>query len=403
MVLPGPSREARFDPGFNRAGFSPEYLGFAKCLGWRQFIGMLFRRFILFFGLLMGAARLVAEETNDLPKGVEVRSYTGWAESVFLNSAERPVQAVIVPVIGGRIVHYSLNGQNILFENAASQGKSLRDFKNSPQMFWVGGYQCDAGPEIRGLEAHPFLFSGPHHWKPAGDFSIRTHSEVDSVLGVKLEKEIVIDPDSGDLGITQRMVNETEHAVSYCLWDRTLCKGGGFAFFPLNKKSRFKAGWSIRVKAETNFVYEGNLPYAPQVQVMDGVLVAEAVGDNTKVGADSDAGWVAYARGKLLFVKYFPFTAGGNYSDGGNSVEVYFDQRVVELEPLSPETKLEPQQNFSFAEAWKLIALDKEVTTAEEARALVKRVPESPFLRKGKEVKGKVESGEKNSGVKSRK
>ena len=338
---------------------------------------------VLFEAVLVSAR---AAETNDLPKGVEVRPYTGWAESVFLNAAERPVQAVVVPAIGGRIVHFSLDGQNILFENAASQGKTLAESKGG---FWVGGYQCDAGPEIRGLEAHQGLFSGPHHWRPQGDFSIRTHSEMDRYLGVRIEKDLVLDPESGDLGLTQRMVNDSAHTVSYCLWDRTLCKGGGFAFFPLNKKSRFKSGWSIRVKAGEQLMYEGNQPYSPKVEVADGILVAEASGEDTKVGADSDAGWVAYTRGKLLFVKYFPYTAAGNYSDGGNSVEVYFDQRVAELEPISPEMKLQPGQNFTFPDKWTLIALDKEVATPDEERKLVKRIPPSPFK---KEVKAKPES-----------
>jgi hypothetical protein len=83
--------------------------------------------------------------------------------------------------------------------------------------------------------------------------------------------------------------------------------------------------------------------------------------------------------GSLLFVKYFPYNRKGTYSDGGNSVEVYFDQRVAEIEPISPETKLQPGQNFSFPEKWVLIPLKKEVTTVEQARELVKRIKPSPF------------------------
>jgi hypothetical protein len=117
------------------------------------------------------------------------------------------------------------------------------------------------------------------------------------------------------------------------------------------------------------------------VKILKGVLVAKAEGEATKIGADSDAGWIAYARGRLLFVKYFPYSPKGDYSDGGNSVEVYFDKSVGELEPLSPEVKLKPGESYSFPEKWTLIELNDEVTTFEEARKLVKKVPPSPFKR----------------------
>ena len=31
------------------------------------------------------------------------------------------------------------------------------------------------------------------------------------------------------------------------------------------------------------------------------------------MGADSDAGWIAYMRGRLLFVKYYPYFPNGAY------------------------------------------------------------------------------------------
>ena len=330
---------------------------------------------IIFAALVCATTPARGENPNDLPKGVEVKNYTGWDESVFFRATGKPIQAVMVPAIGGRIVHYSLNGENIIFENAAAQGKTLA---NSKGEFWTGGYQCDVGPELHDLPGHEKLWVGPHRWR-AGKNSVQVYSESDANLGVQIEKEFVLAPDSGELGITQRLRNTSEKDVSYCLWDRTLCAGGGFAFFSLNKKSRFKSGWSIRKKIDGKYIYDGDSPEAAQVQILDGVLVAETKGEPTKVGADSDAGWIAYARGKLLFVKFFPYFPKGDYSDGGNSVELYFDQRVAELEPLSPEIKLDAGQNYSFPEKWILIPLEKEITTFEQARKLVKKIPRSPF------------------------
>lgn len=329
--------------------------------------------------LLTGCAWLLltfSTQAKDKSKGVRAETYTGWKDSLVLSAPGANVKAVVVPAIGGRIAHYSRGGENIIYENPAGFGKTLANTKTN---FSVGGYQCDIGPEIRGILNHRELWMGPHRARLAGDFRIAVTSAADAALGVQLDKEIVIDPESGDLGITQQMKNVSDKAIAYCLWDRTLCRGGGFAFFPLNPKSRFKAGWSIRRQTDGRYVYDGDSPSDPRVRVLAGVLVTEAKGPPLKVGADSDGEWIAYARGKLLLVKFYPYFANGDYTDGGNSVEFYCDDRVAELEPLSPEAKLKPQENYAFPEKWALIQLDSEVTSPEAARALVNKIPASPF------------------------
>src|SRR5260221_9403657 len=109
------------------------------------------RKAILFskiagFFLLLCASAQAAEKSDTLPRGIQLKSYMGWDGSVHLNSAG--LQAVIVPAIGGRITHYSVNPDNIVFENPSSAWKKLT---NTTADLWVGGYQCDIGPEIRGV------------------------------------------------------------------------------------------------------------------------------------------------------------------------------------------------------------------------------------------------------------
>ena len=306
-----------------------------------------------------------------------VAPYTGWPEGIYLNSPETKVRAVTVPAIGGRIVNYGINGENILYEPPSARGKTLAAFKD----FWAGGYQCDVGPEIRGIPPHDLIWKGPWQWKATGSYSMDLESQIDPGLGVRLRKKIVFDSDNGELGIDQILENNTNRETRFCLWDRTLCRNGGIAFFPLNPRSRFPAKWSMRRAVDGKYVYDGAKPSVEQARIMDGVLFTETRGLATKIGADSDAGWIAYVRADLLFVKYFPYESKGDYTDGGNSVELYFDEAVVELEPLSPEIVLSPGQKRSFPEKWSLIYLEKDVNTMEEARKLVKQIPPSPFHR----------------------
>lgn len=332
---------------------------------------------MIFLALTLGA---IAADTKSGSPDVTMEAYGGWNECLIMRGGD--CKAVVVPAIGGRVLNYSVNGENILFDNPLANGRTLLHSSN----FQAGGYQLDVGPELRGIPSHRWLWQGPWNWRLPRAYAVHTYSEPEPALGILLEKEFVIDPDSGDLGLTQRLRNIASNDVSFCLWDRTLCKGGGFTLIPLNKKSRFKEGWAIRKGDRVpDFRYDDDKPSDPRVRVLDGVLVVQAKGlpgaSELKVGADSEDGWVAYARGKILFVKFFPVFPKANYTDGGCSVEFYCNDRVAELEPLSPEMKLKPGEVFSFPEKWILIELSQEINSHEKARALVKQIPRSPFAR----------------------
>jgi hypothetical protein len=326
--------------------------------------------------LLLAAAPAPRAQDAAAPKPVRSESYRGWDGSVILESVEAAVKAVVVPAVGGRILHYALDGDSIIHEPSGSEGLTLTNAKGPLR---PGGYQCDIGPEVRGIPRHDRLWLGPHRVEFPKPLQVLVTSEPDPTVGIQMSKEIFLDPESGDLGITQTMKNTSRQDVSFCLWDRTLVKGGGFAFFPLAKRSVFKQKWSVRHKVGDQLVYEGTHPSSPNVKIIDGMVVARLSGEATKIGADSDAGWVAYARGTLLFVKYFPVTPGGNYTDGGNTVEIYWDAEKGELEPLSPEVRLAPGETYSFPEKWTLIELEKDVSEFDQIKKIAKKVPPSPF------------------------
>ncbi len=312
------------------------------------------------------------------PATARAKPYQGWDPVIFLESPKTGIGAAVLPDVAGRIIRFDMNGENVLLENPDSFGKTL---KNSSGGFWVGGYQADIGPETRRIPPHPGLWMGKHRWEALKDGSVAVSSDPDPVLGVTLSKKISLDPETGALHLEQSMKNVSDKERSWCLWDRTLCRPGGFALVPLREKSRFPARWCLGRRKGDIWVYDGVSPSHPQIKVMDGVLVARTDGGEQKLGADSDAGWVAYATGRLLFVKYYPWFPEGDYTDAGLSVEVYFSSRITELEPLSPEAALKPGREYVFPEQWILLRLEEEVKTHEAARALAERIPPSPFSR----------------------
>ncbi len=78
-----------------------------------------------------------------------------------------------------------------------------------------------------------------------------------------------------------------------------------------------------------------------------------------KIGISSDAGWVAYANGRNLFVKYYEYDGKAEYPDFGSSVEIYTCDRFSEIETLSPLTDIAPGQEILHRERWQSFEIDK--------------------------------------------
>lgn len=316
-----------------------------------------------------------------LPAGVNQGGFLGWTNALSLRDDHGKVMVVVVPEIGGRVVQYSRGGVNALLENPDSNGKTLAQF---PGGFWTGGYQCDFGPGQLGLPSRQAVWLGPHDFVAPRDQAVETASPLDVVTGLKLLKSFTLDPDTGALGVVQRMVNGSPNPARHCLHNRTLCPAGGFILFRLPKQSRHRAGWSLLRATENGSVFDGEQPASPNVRVFGDLLVAQAGGAPGKLGSDTDAGWVAYARGRLLFVKYFQTWRGAAYPGAGHTVEFSWNDQMAAIELMSPVTTLQPGQAFDFPELWQIIELKEEVTTFDDARAAAKKVPPSPFLPRAK-------------------
>ncbi len=323
--------------------------------------------------LVVGLQVAGAAEAPTVAVGTE--SYSGWTNALALTGGDCKV--VLVPAVGGRVVCFAVNGENVLYDDPESRGKTLA---STPGGFPMGGFQSEVGPELRGLADHPMLSVGPWEQETPRPGVVLLRRQPEAGLGVQMEKEIVLDPDTGEVGVRQRIKNISSADIAYCVWDRTVCRGEGYVLVPLGGRSRFKAHWCVaRKDAAGKTVYDGERPQEARARVLDHVLVVEARGGAFKAGADTDAEWVAYTVGRLLFIKYFPHFREGHYSEGGNSVLVYCDPKRMELGVLSPEVKLAPGQTYVFPEKWVLLELARRVDSFNDARALVKQIPPSPF------------------------
>jgi hypothetical protein len=323
-----------------------------------------------------GAAAPADPAEAPLLQGVTFGAYSGWTNCLALNGRAQSYQVVMVPALGGRVMHYSHELINILFQNPAAEGRTL---DNAEGPFYAGGYQCDLGPETAGVPPRLGLLLGRHEWRAPRDFTVESASPIDPGVGIRLLKSLTLDPDTGELGVLQRMVNGTSRELAHSLHDRTVCKGGGFVFFRLNPDSRHPQGWSLFKSASGRYFYEPGGEPPENLQVIERHLVIDTGSGAAKVGADVADGWVAYALGRLLFVKYFPLTPGADYADGGNSLAVMWNGTVTELSPLGPRVRLAPGGHHDFPARWILKPLKREVRSFRDVRRVLDQVPANPF------------------------
>ncbi|MBI3877369.1 MAG: hypothetical protein HY300_15665, partial [Verrucomicrobia bacterium] len=132
--------------------------------------------------LLLAAPASGADKPARSPFGVTTQIYHGWGVLV-LRAPEADATAIVVPSIGGRIVHYSVHGENILWENTNTFGQTLATSTNAPNF---GGYQLDIGPELRAprIPRHDPLWLAPHTASILRDYTVRLTSPPDPTTGV---------------------------------------------------------------------------------------------------------------------------------------------------------------------------------------------------------------------------
>ncbi len=66
------------------------------------------------------------------------------------------------------------------------------------------------------------------------------------------------------------------------------------------------------------------------------------------------AGWAAYHRGDLLFVKKFGCDCCASYPDMGCNFETFTKGSFMEVETLGPLTELQPNRSATHVETWRL-------------------------------------------------
>ena len=281
--------------------------------------------------------------------GVSRLAFRGFEDCYRLSNGT--VDVVLVPESGGRVLCYGLDGKNILYADPqADAGRRAP----AARVFQDGG-RFDIGPEKHPhtpIPPRPLLWRGPWTATIGGPRTVVLTSVKCPATRVQITRAFTLAADSSHLLVRQTMTNVSDAPTEWCFWSRTLAAGGGTCVVPLNRASTFPKGYARYLWGGKPI--ETAEPEEPRLRTVDGMLVLRAVGESSlKVGLDSSDGWMAYACDGLLFAKRFRYVPGGVYNDAlGFSAAIYLNEKMCELEPISPRAVLGPGESYTFDEEW---------------------------------------------------
>jgi hypothetical protein len=298
----------------------------------------------LFVLILLGVATLSAAAAT-FP-GVTRVDYFGYTDCIALEN--ETTRVVLCHQAGGRVLEYSLRGQNAIWLDPEQKGWVWRPGERGPDL--CGG-RFDIGPEML-IPSRPALWLGPWKAEATGPRTARLTSVEDAGTGVQLIREFKLDATSSRLLCTQTIRNVSDRTTSWCHWSRTFGLGGGIVVMPLTP-SRFPNSY---VMYEPGSLINAR-PKDPNIRTRDGFLEVLGTPKYPKLGMDSLAGWFAYLTpNNLLFAKRYAVYPDRSYNEvAGLTISIWYDRNVrCELEPIGPMEKLAPGQSASFTEDWKL-------------------------------------------------
>jgi hypothetical protein len=177
---------------------------------------------------------------------------------------------------------------------------------------------------------------------------------VESGTGIQKSVEIILDKNSARVTVHHSLHNHGLWAVNLSAWAITQFPLGGMAIFPQMGLPVDTAGllpnrnlalWSYTSLNDS------------RLSLADDLIAIRATSalPPLKIGYTNRAGWIAYCRNSILFIKHFFPLPDLPHPDFSCNVETYCGDQFIELETLSPITTVDPGQSLHHTEIWDIL------------------------------------------------
>ena len=248
---------------------------------------------------------------------------------------------------GPRVVRFGLHGGENLFAETPTAswdgGHGTYELLGGHRLWFAPESDDCSVPDGTGLT----LSAIPDATGPA----VRLTGAVEAPSGLRKAVEVRLDPHSAAMSLRHVLTNEGPHTLQIAPWPITQLRLGGVAVVPLppggeepsRRPNQLMVLW----------------PYASgtdeRLRIGDHWLTVSARPDRPmKVGCLSSTGTAGYLRDGLLVVLRFDPARGSVHPDLGCNLEVYSDDRTIELESLGPLGTLKRGDSVTHDERWEI-------------------------------------------------
>ena len=276
---------------------------------------------------------------------VEKTAYKGWANCYRITNGE--VELVVTADVGPRIIRFGfVGGQNVFKEFTDQLGKT-----GEAQFQLRGGHRVWKAPEDPVATWAPD--NVPVQIEVAAD-GLTAREPVEPLT--KLQKEITIHLAASGTQVTvaHRIVNHSLFPLEYSVWAMSMMAQGGVAisgFPPRGKHPIDLAATNPLVMWAYTDLSDKRLQFTKKYLALhQDPNNAEA----EKIGLFNPKTWVAYVLNGEAFVKQTPADAAKTYPDFGCTFETFTNNEFLEIETLSPMTKVAPEGVAEHVEHWSL-------------------------------------------------
>ena len=257
------------------------------------------------------------------------------------------VDLVISTEFGPRILFYGFAGESNLFKNFDEQ---LAGPKGDEWQSY-GGHRLWHAPEVFPRTYYPDNDPVPYDWD-GKILTLMPEDEKGNNIGKRISIEL--SEEGTNVILDHELINKGIWDVELAAWCLSVMAPGGRAIIPQEEykshpenlvPARPLVLWHFTKMNDPRFIWGERY-----IQVKQD----DSYPSKQKIGVSNTKGWAAYCLEDVVFLKRYSYEEGAIYPDMGCNAEFYTEPGFLEIESLSPLTRLVPGGSVFQQEVWSL-------------------------------------------------
>ncbi len=276
---------------------------------------------------------------------VEKVEYKGWRNSYRVSNGE--VELVVTGDVGPRVIRFAFVGGQNLFKEFAEQLGGTREEK----------HQLRGGDRVWKAPEDPVATWAPDNVPveiTTTANGLIARAPVEPLTSLQKEIEVRMAPSGTEVTVLHRITNRSLFSLEYSVWALTMMAPGGVAITGFPPRGHHPANleatnplvmWAYTNLSDKRWVFTKKYLALKQDQNNS---------EAQKLGMFNPNTWGAYLLNGEVFIKQAHAIPGETYPDFGCSFETFTNNEFLEMETLSPLTKVAPGKTAEQVEHWSL-------------------------------------------------